>query len=75
MSDLVIAQIIQQTETLPIDLQQQVLHYAKQLARVVQRGASGEKLLRFAGVMPADDLQLMRQAIETDCEQVDTHEW
>ena len=75
MSDLVITQIVQQTEILPADLQQQVLDYAKKLAAFVRQGAPGEKLLRFAGAIPADDLQLMRQAIEANCEQVDTHEW
>jgi hypothetical protein len=75
MSDAVITQIVQQTEALPANLQQQVLDFVRELAAFVQRGVPGEKLLRFAGMIPADDLQLMRQAIEDDCEQVDWHEW
>jgi hypothetical protein len=75
MSDAVITQIVQQTENLPADLQQQVLDYVKKLAASVQRGVPGENLLRFAGMMPADDLEAMRQAIEDGCERVDWHEW
>jgi hypothetical protein len=75
MSDAVITQIVQQTENLPDDLQQQVLDYVKKLAASVQRGVPGEHLLRFAGMIPADDLRAMRQAIEDGCEQVDWHEW
>ena len=75
MSDVVIAQIVQQTEALPANLQQQVLDYVKNLIATAHRGTQGEKLLRFAGVIPADDLQVISQAIEDDCEQVDWHEW
>jgi len=75
MSEAVIAQIVQQTEMLPANLQQQVLDFVRELAAFVQRGVPGEKLLRFAGMIPADDVELMRQAIEDDCEQVDWHEW
>ena len=64
MSDAVIAQIVQQTEALPANLQQQVLDFVRELAAFVQRGVPGEKLLRFAGMIPADDVELMRQAIE-----------
>ena len=75
MSDVLISQIVQQTETLPANMQRQVLDYVNKLIASGQRGIPGEKLLRFAGVIPADDLQLIRQAIEDDCEQVDWHEW
>ena len=75
MSDAVIAQIVKQTEALPANLQRQVLDYVRKLITSAQRGIPGEKLLRFAGMIPADDLQLIRQAIEDDCEQVDWHEW
>jgi hypothetical protein len=41
----------------------------------VPRGVPGPQLLRFAGAISPDDLQLMRQAIEEGCERVDTNEW
>ncbi|WP_256678104.1 MULTISPECIES: hypothetical protein [Fischerella] len=38
-------------------------------------GTPGEQLLRFAGSIPPDDLQEIREAIEQDCERVDINEW
>jgi hypothetical protein len=35
------------------------------------RGVSGKQLLSFAGTIPSDDWQLMQEAIEQDCEQID----
>lgn len=45
---------------------------ARPLAR---SGVPGRQLVRFAGAIPPDDLQLMQQAIEADCERVDANEW
>ena len=39
------------------------------------RGAPGKLLLEFADTISPDDLSLMRQAIESGCEQVDGSEW
>lgn len=38
-------------------------------------GISGKQLLRFAGTIPPDDLQLMQQVIQANCETVDTNGW
>ncbi|MFQ4142520.1 hypothetical protein [Chlorogloeopsis sp. ULAP02] len=38
------------------------------------RGVPGRQLLRFAGAIPQDDIQLIREAIEHNCEQVDADE-
>lgn len=38
-------------------------------------GTPGEQLLRFAGSIPPDDLQEIREATEQDCERVDINEW
>jgi len=53
----------------------QVLEFARTLAGSTIQGVPGWQLLRFAGAIPPDDIQLMRSAIEQDCEQVDTDEW
>ncbi len=34
-------------------------------------GVPGQQLQRFAGTIPLDDLELMREAIEQDCERGD----
>lgn len=38
-------------------------------------GTPGYKLLRFAGSIPAEDLQIMAEAIQEDCNRIDIEEW
>jgi hypothetical protein len=71
----ILEQVIEQLKVMPQDLQWQVLEFARALAGSTIQGVPGWQLLRFAGAIPADDIQLMRSAIEQDCEQVDTDEW
>jgi len=53
-------------KVMPQHLQWQVLEFVRALAKTEVRGTPGQKLLQFAGSIPADDLQLMREAIEQD---------
>lgn len=62
-------------QRLPLPQQQQVLAYARSLSVPSLKGVPGVSLLRFAGAIDADDLELMRQAIEEGCEKVDADEW
>ncbi|HBB35620.1 MAG TPA: hypothetical protein DDZ80_26895 [Cyanobacteria bacterium UBA8803] len=71
----ILEQVIEQLKVMPQDLQWQVLEFARTLAGSTIQGVPGWQLLRFAGAIPPDDIQLMREAIEQDCEQVDTDEW
>lgn len=64
----------QQLDDLPPRQQRQVLDFARALASSKVRGVPGRQLLRFAGTIEADDLQLMAQVIQGDCEKVDTRE-
>jgi len=86
MSSAVITQVVKHLEVLPFDLQNQVLHFVQSLESALMRGVQspdssvirgvpGRQLLRFAGTIPTEDLQLMRQIIEEGCEQVDLDEW
>jgi len=52
-----------------------VLEFTRSLAASTPHGVRGAQLLHFGGAIPEDDLQLMRQAIEKDCEQVDGNGW
>lgn len=70
-----ITQVVQQLETLPSNLQEQVLSFVQTLSQGLPVGVPGETLLQFAGFFPADELQLMQNAIEEDCAQVDLDEW
>lgn len=38
-------------------------------------GKSGLQMLQFAGSIPAEELELISQAIQAGCEQVDGDEW
>lgn len=42
---------------------------------VVSGGVPGRQLLRFGGAIPQRETEVMRQAIEQGCEQVDVNEW
>ncbi|MFP5273195.1 hypothetical protein [Coleofasciculus sp.] len=67
--------LIEQLKIMPQDLQWRVLEFAHALASSTIQGVSGRELLHFAGSIPPDDVKLMRQAIEQDCEQVYLNEW
>ena len=60
---------------MPQHLQWQVLEFVRALVKAEVRGTPGQQLLRFAGSIPANDLQLMSEAIEQDCERIDINEW
>ena len=75
MNTPIVDKVIEQLRTLPNELQWRVLEFTRALATSAPRGVPGQQLLRFAGTIPANDLQLMRQAIERGCEQVDANEW
>ncbi|MDA0244090.1 MAG: hypothetical protein OT477_11795 [Chloroflexi bacterium] len=42
---------------------------------LLPQGTPPHITLRFAGLIPLDDLERMSEAIETGCEQVDSDEW
>jgi len=75
MSISIIDQVVEQLRAMPQPLQSQVLNFARTLADSKIRGVPGQQLLRLAGAIPSEDLQLMEEAIELGCEQVDFHEW
>ncbi|MEB3181373.1 MAG: hypothetical protein VKL59_20410 [Nostocaceae cyanobacterium] len=75
MNISIIDEVIEQLRVMPQHLQLQVLEFVRTLVKAEVRGTNGRQLLRFAGSIPPDDLQLMREAIEQDCERVDINEW
>jgi len=68
-------QILEQLDILPYEQQRRILDFARALAASVPAGVAGRELLRFAGTIDANDLQLMAQAIEDGCERIDLDEW
>jgi len=68
-------EIISQISKLPLEKQQQVLHFLRALTIDKPLGVPGKDLLRFAGTIEPSDLQLMSQVIKEDCEKVNLNEW
>ena len=61
--------IQEQLGQLSREQQQQVLEFARALVATRVHGVPGQTLLRFAGVIEADDLAIMQQSIKEGCEQ------
>ena len=57
-------------ELLPADAKQRVLSLLESHTENTCKGTPGRDLLRFSGTIPKDDLVLMEQAIEMECERV-----
>ena len=64
MTTSIADQVIEQLKIMPQDLQYQVLEFARNLTNSKITGVPGKQLLRFAGSIPKEDLQLMSEAIE-----------
>jgi hypothetical protein len=75
MSSAIKTRVIEQLDTLPENLQRQVLEFVEALQVIARQGVPGKQLLQFAGAIPLDDLESIHQAIENGCEQVDPNEW
>ena len=67
--------IQEQLVQLSFEQQRQVLEFARALVIARAHGVPGRTLLRFAGLIEADDLVTMQQAIKEDCEQIQPNEW
>jgi hypothetical protein len=66
-------EILEQLHSLNADQQRQVLQFVRSLS--APEGIPGKALLRFVGMIPTDDLAIMAQAIEEDCENIDLNGW
>ena len=75
MDTPIVNKVVEQLRDLPQELQWRVLEFARALAQSTPRGVPGRQLRRFAGTISPEDAELMRDAIERGCEQVDTNEW
>ena len=71
----IVEKVVEQLKALPQELQWRVLEFTRSLSISNPHGISGMQLLRFAGAIPLDDVEIMREVIEQGCEQVDSNEW
>ena len=70
-----IQKIVQRLENLSPGQQQEILDFTMELSGELPEGTSIKEFLKFAGTIPLEDLEEMKQAIEEGCEQVHTSEW
>jgi hypothetical protein len=69
-------EIREQISQLPSDQQRRVLDFARLIAAEAGNGSStGQALLAYAGTIADDDLAAIRQAIDKDCETINSDEW
>ena len=69
------SEIYEKVQILPNNFQYQVLSFVRTLETLTQEGTLGKDLLKFAGTIPFEDLEIMRETIEAGCGQVDLNEW
>jgi hypothetical protein len=67
--------IIQIVVALPEEEQNRLLDYLQRLPLKTPVGTPGKDLLFIAGRIPKDDLEIMRRAVDEDCEQIDYDSW
>ena len=66
-----IQEIVQRLDKLTPMQQKQVLDFALELSEELSKRYPGEKLLKLVGTISPEDLEIMKQAIEEGCEQID----
>ena len=64
-----------QLDRLPLGQQRQVLEFARALSLTQPNGVPGSVLLPFAGTIEINDLRVMSQAADVDCEQINLQDW
>jgi hypothetical protein len=75
MTSPIIEEVVAHLETLPPDLQKQVLSFVRTLDASSRQGTAGERLMPFVGTIPTADLDAMSKAIEEGCEQINLNDW
>ncbi len=75
MNSEIISEAAEQMANLPYNLQEKALDFIKRLTLPDKSGVSGRNLLKYAGLIPLDDLNIMKDVIDNDCRKVDTDEW
>lgn len=79
MYNELVLEATRQITILPYSFQERALQFIKELskefARPARTGVSGSTLLKYAGFIAPDDLQIMGDAVENDCNTVDKDEW
>jgi hypothetical protein len=68
-------EVLDRMEELSDEKQKLVLNILRSLTPRRPRGTPGRDLLDLAGLIDAEDLRLMSEAIEEGCERIDPNAW
>jgi len=68
-------EIDRELDSLPLEDQQKVLDFTRALTERKTTGVKGQDILPFTLGFSPEDLEVLRQAVEEDCEKVDMSEW
>ena len=68
-------ELINELEKLGADDQVRVLDYVQSLNTKPGQVKPGSVMKKFVGTIPTEDLELMKQAIDNDCSQIDHTSW
>jgi hypothetical protein len=68
-------EIAKQVEKLPPDKQEQVLRFVSSLSVPAPVGENGARLRQFSSSLDSVSARQMIQAIDEECEQVDSGQW
>ena len=68
-------ELLKQIEKLTPLQQKQVLDFTLGLTGELSKRYPGEKLLKLVGTISKEDLEIMKQTIEEECNQIDESEW
>lgn len=68
-------EVTEKLDSLTPEDQRKVLDLARALAERKMHGVTGKGLLPFTTGFSREDLDVMRRAVEEDCERVDLSEW
>ncbi len=79
MYNEIVLEATKQITILPYSFQERALQFIKELSKEFalpdKTGIAGGTLLKYAGFIAPDDLQIMSEAIENNCSGIDTDEW
>ena len=75
MKESIVNEVIEQLQDLPENLQRRVLDFVQKLKAATEQEMKGTQLIQFAGAISQEDLKIMQQAINKECEIIDENEW
>ncbi len=70
-----IQEIVERLRSLSLEQQRTVLDFILELSGEPPKQYPGKNLLQLVGTISKEDLEIMKQAIEEGCEQIDELQW